>query len=165
MGRIYRSRPYERTQSDLGGVGVTANRLHPRCPFRPLFPRLRAQRFSPSPEYLIGLRSQMEERGKGCAMFVAVTKLDFDPHLKDDMIALARETAPIFRKQKGNHGVWAHVSTDGHQTMMYLLWETEQDHLACMQSVDFSETNPKFEALMKSGKVAFTLNTYDTLDT
>ena len=93
-------------------------------------------------------------------MFVAVTKLDFDPSLKEDMIALAKETAPIFRAQKGNRGVWAHLSADGCQTMMYLLWETEEDHLACMQSADFAATNPAFEGLMKSGQVAFTLNTY-----
>lgn len=98
-------------------------------------------------------------------MFVAVTKLDFDPALKDEAIALAKDTAPIFRRQKGNQGVWAHESTDGTQTMMYLLWETEADHLACMQSADFAATNSKFEALMKSGKVAFTLNTYATVET
>ena len=48
--------------------------------------------------------------------------------------------------------------------MMYLLWETEHDHLACMQSQDFAATNPKFETLMKSGKVAFTLETYTAFD-
>ncbi len=98
-------------------------------------------------------------------MFVAVTKLDFAPELKDDMVALAKESAAVFKVQKGNRGVWAHVSTEGHQTMMYLLWETEHDHLACMQSADFAALNPKFEALMKSGKVAFTLDTYETIDT
>ncbi len=97
-------------------------------------------------------------------MFVAITRLDFDPSLKDDMIDLARKTAPIFRQQKGNKGVWAHVSKDGHQTMMYLLWETEDDHLACMQSMDFASVNPAFEALMKSGKVAFTMDSYATVE-
>ena len=97
-------------------------------------------------------------------MFVAITRLDFDPSLKDDMIELARATAPVFRQQKGNKGVWAHVSEEGHQTMMYLLWESEADHLACMQSVDFASVTPAFETLMKSGKVAFTMDTYTTID-
>ena len=98
-------------------------------------------------------------------MFVAITKLDFDPSLQDDMLDMARATAPIFRKQKGNKGVWAHLSKDGRQTLMYLLWDTEEDHLACMQSVDFAGVNPSFDALMKSGKVAFTMDTYSTVDT
>ena len=97
-------------------------------------------------------------------MFVAVTKITFDEAHRDKVVALARDSAPIFRKQPGLVSMTMHIARDGSHTMGYLVWESEADHLNCMQSPDFEGINPRFNTLFESGEGVFELATYETLD-
>ena len=98
-------------------------------------------------------------------MFVAVTKITFAPEHKDKVLAFAKEAAPVFRRQPGFQSFTAHLAQDDSHTMSYIAWETEADHLKCMQSPDFAELNPRFQELVESGEGAFELTTYRVLDT
>jgi len=95
-------------------------------------------------------------------MFVVLTKTHFKDHHRDAVMEMSDQAVGIAKVQSGFVDIRVHVAHEDNHTMTYWVWETEQDHLNCMTSPDWSDWNPKWEALLGDG-VEFELNTYDVL--
>ena len=97
-------------------------------------------------------------------MFVALTKMGFDPDVADEVKALALAARPIAERQPGIISFTQHVASDGNHIMTYWLWQSEQDHLNCMASEDWADFTPRWQKLTDAGKITFTLDTYTVLE-
>ena len=97
-------------------------------------------------------------------MFIVLTRSTFSPDVKEDVLALAKQSGPIARSQPGLNSMTMHINHDGTQLMTYWNWESQKHHEDCMASDDWMAFMPKWEALMEAGKLEFDLNTYEVLD-
>lgn len=95
--------------------------------------------------------------------FVAISKLSFPAELAEKLIAVGHEMIPLAKKQKGFISIAFHHSEQENQTAMVWEWESEADHLACMQSSDWSAIMEKHGTLFQSQGVEFSLETYQRL--
>jgi len=97
------------------------------------------------------------------AYYVITKTTIVDPTTKDDVLAMSRESAEIFRKQPGLIEMQSLFAENETHLATYLVWEDQQAHLACMQSKDFTEVTVQWTALMQEGKIKFDLETYQPL--
>ena len=93
-------------------------------------------------------------------MFKVVTRTHFPADKRDEVLELSRAAIEIARKQPGFQGMRVHLASDGSHTLTYWEWATEADHLACMESPDWSEWNGRWEANLADG-MSFDLQTYE----
>jgi quinol monooxygenase YgiN len=96
--------------------------------------------------------------------FIVQTKTYFEPDTRDEVIKLSFSAYEIFKMQKGLVSVHMHLSHKGDHTMTLLVWETEKDHLACMNSPDFGQWNQIWQDLINNGKLRWELDTYESID-
>ncbi len=92
--------------------------------------------------------------------FIVVTKTTFDPEVQDELLEVVRQSKPIFEKQPGCRSFVTHLSQDETHIMTYMEWASEQDHLNCMKSPDFNETNGVWQKLFDSGKAKLEFSIY-----
>lgn len=97
-------------------------------------------------------------------MFIVLTRMFFEPDVKDQVMEIARLSTPIAKAQPGLVSFTQHVSSDGGHLMTYWAWRSEADHLACMASVDWAGLNPRWEVLQGAGKMRFEIGTYSVLE-
>jgi heme-degrading monooxygenase HmoA len=95
--------------------------------------------------------------------FIAVTKTTFEPEMREKALALAKATYSIFKKQPGLVSMHMMLSHDNTHTSSVFVWETKQNHEACMKSPDFEPTKALWAEVLQSGKANFELFTYDEL--
>ncbi|MDN5204848.1 antibiotic biosynthesis monooxygenase [Fulvivirgaceae bacterium BMA10] len=95
--------------------------------------------------------------------FIVITKTHFEPEMKETVLSLAERSLPIFKEQTGLLDIYMFGSEDGSHTGTFFVWKDKASHEACMQSPDFNDMNPEWEALFSSGKARFELITYDSL--
>lgn len=92
--------------------------------------------------------------------FVAISKVNFPPGLKDKIQKVGLEMMPIANTQPGFVSVAFHESYDQNETMMYWEWESKGDHENCMKSDDWLELMSKNKSLFETEGVTFSINTY-----
>ena len=95
--------------------------------------------------------------------FVALSKVSYPAHLKDDIQSVGLQMIPVAREQPGFVSIAFHQSAQQNETMMYWEWESVAHHEACMQSADWSTFMQQFADLFSQEGVGFTLETYDRL--
>ncbi len=96
--------------------------------------------------------------------FVAISRVNFPAHLREQVLKVGMEMLPVARKQPGYIHVAFHQSSDRPQTMMYWEWGSEADHEACMQSADWGEIMQRHGAVFAADGVEFSVETFFRLD-
>lgn len=97
-------------------------------------------------------------------MFIVLTRSTFSPDVEDEVLALAKRSAPIAKAQPGFVDMIVHINHDRTQLMTYWKWERREDHEACMASEDWAAFMPGWEKLIADGKLQFDLDTYEPLN-
>jgi quinol monooxygenase YgiN len=97
--------------------------------------------------------------------FVVVTQLTYEPGLKNRVMELINNSFPVFRRQEGLISITIHHHLHEPKTMSYLVWESEEDHLNCIKSADFTSAMSSWDQLIQNGQAQFELNTYSVIDT
>ena len=92
--------------------------------------------------------------------FVAISKVSYPAHLRQDIQAVGLEMLPVARQQPGFISVAFHQSNENNETMMYWEWESHLDHESCMQSADWNAIMGKHGATFSQTGVQFSLETY-----
>lgn len=95
-------------------------------------------------------------------MYIVITRTHFSADTKQDTLAMTDGAIEIASKQRGLISMRVHLAEDQSHMMTYWAWESEQDHLNCMNSDDWSEWNPRWESLIEKG-VSFDLQPYSVL--
>ena len=98
----------------------------------------------------------------GCTVIVT---LRCEPSDQTELVSLARDVLPAFARQPGFVSSALHKSTDGARVVNYLRWQSEADHLACMQSADVAEAGVGFMAFVEGRKVSIDIGVYDVVET
>ena len=77
----------------------------------------------------------------------------------------AREGLARFAKLKGLISGALHLSDDGRRLIQYLQWETEADHLACMNDPGWDElpSTKRFLEMVQSGRAKMHVQTYTVI--
>jgi hypothetical protein len=96
--------------------------------------------------------------------FVVLTELSYSPELKDKVMHLAYISMPVFKRQEGLIYLGIHHHLDEPKTMTYIVWESEEYHLKCMNSDEFSSIISQWNEMIQSGKAKFEINTYSVID-
>ncbi len=96
--------------------------------------------------------------------FVVTRTFIEDPSLKDEVIAMSKESAEIFKRQAGLIEMQALLAENETHLSTYLVWENQQSHLACMESKDFNNVTAQWTSFIKEGKIRFELETYQGLE-
>lgn len=92
--------------------------------------------------------------------FIVITRTKFPKNLYATAKSMADLSYPIFMKQKGLISLAMHESLDQTETSAYFQWESEADHLACMQSSDWGDFNEKWQVFSAQPGVSFDLQVY-----
>ena len=95
--------------------------------------------------------------------FVAVSTVKYPTELKEAIHAVGMNMIPIAKRQTGFVSIAFHQSIDKNETMMYWQWESEQDHLACMQSDDWQAIMKLSKSLFQAEGVSFSIETFERL--
>ena len=96
--------------------------------------------------------------------YFVITKTTIEDHsLKDDVIAMSKESAKIFRQQPGLIEMKSLVAENETHLLTYLVWEDQRSHLACMESKDFSKLTAQWTRFINEGKIKFELETYSLI--
>lgn len=96
--------------------------------------------------------------------FIVLTKTAFEPEMKAKAMELAERSYPIFKKQSGLINMWMHLSHDETHMFTYFIWKDQASHEACQKSPDFAPIGQLWGEVLNSGKAAFTVDTYSTLE-
>ena len=86
-----------------------------------------------------------------------------DSSSKDDVIAMSKESAKIFKRQPGLIEMKSLLAENETHLSTYLVWEDQQSHLACMESKDFNTVTAQWTSFMQEDKITFELETYQLL--
>lgn len=97
-------------------------------------------------------------------MFVVVTRSTFSPDGETEILALAKKSVPIAKRQPGFVDMIVHINHGRTQLMTYWKWECRDDHEACMASDDWAAFMPSWEKLISDDKLQFDIETYEVLD-
>ncbi len=97
-------------------------------------------------------------------MFIVVTRSTFSPDVETEVLALAKKSVPIAKKQSGFVEMVVHINHSRTQLMTYWKWESREDHEACMASDDWMAFMPSWERLISDDKLHFNLETFEMLD-
>ncbi len=97
-------------------------------------------------------------------MFAVITKMGFKPDVADEVMDLTKAARPVAKRQPGIISFAQHVASDNSHVMTYWLWQSEQDHVDCLASDDWSGFMPHWQKLIDTGKITFTLDTYEVLE-
>ena len=103
------------------------------------------------------------EHGRGlCTVIVTV---DADPEVIPQLEAHAKEGLARFQDFDGFVAGALHRSADGARLVQYLQWETEADHLTCVNDPRWEElpSARHFMSLMESGKARVDVRTFDVV--
>ena len=92
--------------------------------------------------------------------FVAISKVKYPKSLKEEIHSFGISMIPLAKSQPGFVSISFHQSTDEDETMMYWEWNTQADHEACMNSVDWNKLMEKSGGLFQTEGVDFSLATY-----
>lgn len=95
--------------------------------------------------------------------FVAISKVTYSAHLRQEIQAVGLEMLPVARKQPGFISVAFHQSNEKDETMMYWEWESQLHHESCMQSKDWAAIMERHGATFSQEGVQFILETYERL--
>lgn len=96
--------------------------------------------------------------------FVVLTQLTYAPELKQKVMRLIHNSMPIFKRQEGLIYIGVHHHEREPKTMTYLVWESEEYHLKCMNNEEFAEINPQWNEMVESGNASFEINVYSVID-
>src|SRR3954452_11402676 len=96
--------------------------------------------------------------------FVVLTRLTYEPELKDKVMHLIYDSMPVFKRQDGLIYIGVHHHVSEPKTMTYFVWESEEYHLKCMNSEDFASITPQWKAMVESGKAKFEMDIYSVID-
>ncbi len=88
-------------------------------------------------------------------MITVITRTYFPPELLDSMESLTDRSIPIFEKQKGFINMKVMRAMDGSGTLTVFQWNTLADHEDCMNSEDWAELNPEWNAFLGREDVNF----------
>ncbi len=86
-----------------------------------------------------------------------------EPTAKDDVIAMSKESAKIFRRQPGLIEMKSLLAENETHLSTYLVWENRKSHLSCMESKDFNTVTAQWTSFMQESKITFELETYELL--
>ena len=94
-----------------------------------------------------------------CTVIVTV---DADPRLMPDLEEHATKGLEAFRTFQGFVSGALHLSKDRGRIVQYLQWQTEADHLACMNSPRWEEwpSAARFMDLVQAGGAVMDVRTY-----
>jgi quinol monooxygenase YgiN len=95
--------------------------------------------------------------------FVAISKVKYPAELKEAIHAVGINMIPIAKRQPGFVSIAFHQSTEKNETMMYWQWQSEQDHLACMQADDWQAIIELSKSLFQSEGVELSIESYERL--
>ena len=95
--------------------------------------------------------------------FVAISKVKYPPHLRKAIQAAGLEMLPVARAQAGLIFSAFHQSEDRDETMMYLEWESQAHHEACMQSKDWNAVLSEHKSVFSNEGVEFASETFKRL--
>ncbi len=95
-----------------------------------------------------------------CTVIVTV---DAPSHVIEEMEPHARNGLTYFADMKGFVSGALHKSTDGKRLVQYLQWETEANHLACMDDSRWDDlpSTRTFMAHVESGAAKIDVRIYD----
>ena len=71
---------------------------------------------------------------------------------------------PAFARQPGFRSSALHKGTEGTRIVNYLRWNSEADHLACMQSEEVAAAGADFMAFVEARGVAIEIGVYEVVD-
>jgi hypothetical protein len=97
-----------------------------------------------------------------CTVIVTV---DCEPEVMPDLEDHARSGLALFREFDGFVSGALHKSADGKRLVQYLQWETESDHVACVNHPrwdDFPSTR-RFMAIVDSGQAEVDVRVFNVL--
>ncbi len=95
-------------------------------------------------------------------MYFVITRTHFTDTTKEQALAMTDSAVKIASNQSGLIVMRMHLAQDESHMMTYWVWESEQDHLNCMNSEDWDTWNPQWQSLMEKG-VTFDLHSYSLL--
>ncbi len=96
-------------------------------------------------------------------MFVVITRTAFPVALADKALGIARDSAPVFRRQTGLVALDTFLASDKNSLSTVFRWRDKAAHEACMQSADFAALNGQWSELFASGEVSFEMWTGDPI--
>ena len=103
----------------------------------------------------------------GSGVCTVVVTVDADPDVLAEMERHARRGLDEFGRFKGFVSGALHRSTDGGRLIQYLQWQTEADHLACMNDPrwDDEESTKRFMDHVESGRASLDVRVYEIVKT
>ena len=106
--------------------------------------------------------TKIQEGSPHCTVIVTV---DADPGIMADLESHARKGLELFAKRKGFISEALHKSTDGGRLVQYLQWETEKDHLECLNDPkwDAIPSTQRFMELVRSGQAKIDVRVYNVM--
>ncbi|MEQ9298535.1 MAG: hypothetical protein RIF33_08230 [Cyclobacteriaceae bacterium] len=94
-------------------------------------------------------------------MYYVITRTFIDdPTVKDGVLKMSKASTDIFRRQPGLIELKSLLAENETHICTYMIWNTQQSHLACMESKDFAGVTVDWTRYMKDGKIRFELETY-----
>jgi hypothetical protein len=96
--------------------------------------------------------------------FAVLTQLTYAPELKDQVAHLTYLSMPVFKRQEGLLYIGMHHHVSEPKMMTYLVWESEEYHLKCMNGQDFSSIMSAWNEMIQSGRAKFEMNSYAVID-
>lgn len=98
-------------------------------------------------------------------MYYVITRTYIDdPTVKEGVIKMSKASTDIFRKQPGLIELKSLLAENETHISTYITWDSQQSHLNCMESKDFTGVTVDWTKYMKEGKIRFELETYLEMD-
>lgn len=91
-------------------------------------------------------------------MLVVALRTFFEPEAREDVLAMVRDSEPVFHKQPGLVSFAPYLAEDGTHVMTLLEWETREHHERCIASADFAAQNATWSAWITSGRIRFEMS-------
>lgn len=96
--------------------------------------------------------------------FVAISKVEYPPHLKNEIEQVGLAMIPIAQAQAGYMNVTFHQSLQRDQTMMIWEWQSADNHADCLNSEQMNQLMKASGALFADPAVSIAIETYEKVE-
>ena len=96
--------------------------------------------------------------------FAVVTRLSYEPRLKNKVMRLMYISMPVYKRQEGLIHIAMHHDLKEPKAMIYFVWESEKHYLKSMNSDEFAFITDQWNEMIQSGQATFEMNAYSVID-
>jgi len=96
--------------------------------------------------------------------FAVVTRLSYEPRLKNKVMRLMYISMPVYKRQEGLIHIAMHHDLKEPKAMTYFVWESEKHYLKSMNSDELAPITDQWNEMIQSGQATFEMNAYFVID-